>query len=220
MATVLIVLGIPLLLVSSAVRSVTMNESFYLHEFARYGVGQVTGFSEAELSQVAQAFIQYFSSGDQTLNAQVSRSQGTIVLFNEREIAHMQDVQSIMQVVFRAGWLALVLLLLGGGAVALFDRGAALSTLILAAGVGGGITAILIGLLALGSFVDFGRLFLLFHSLSFANDLWLLDPSRDRLIQLFPQGFFFDAAIQIGLRSGGIGALMALVSFIGLRVLP
>jgi uncharacterized membrane protein len=33
--------------------------------------------------------------------------------------------------------------------------------------------------------------------MSFSNDLWLLDPSKDYLIMMFPQGFFFDAAVFI-----------------------
>ena len=62
LATVIVALAIPVLLTSSAVRSVTLNESFYAREFAMYGVGQVTGFSDEELAQVARIFISYFQS--------------------------------------------------------------------------------------------------------------------------------------------------------------
>ncbi len=37
-----------------------------------------------------------------------------------------------------------------------------------------------------------------FHLLSFTNDLWQLDPRRDYLIMMYPQGFFRDATIAIG----------------------
>jgi len=30
---------------------------------------------------------------------------------------------------------------------------------------------------------------------SFSNDLWILDPSKDYLIMMFPQEFFNDAAL-------------------------
>ena len=33
--------------------------------------------------------------------------------------------------------------------------------------------------------------------ISFANDLWLLDPRTHYLIQMFPQNFFLDATIMI-----------------------
>ena len=47
--------------------------------------------------------------------------------------------------------------------------------------------------------INFGWLFTQFHFLSFANDLWLLDPYNDYLLIMFPQRFFFEAAMFIGL---------------------
>jgi uncharacterized membrane protein len=32
---------------------------------------------------------------------------------------------------------------------------------------------------------------------SFSNNLWLLDPQKDYLIMMFPEGFFNDAAISL-----------------------
>ena len=64
---------------------------------------------------------------------------------------------------------------------------------------GGGVTLGLVALVGLGSLVGFDRLFLAFHLISFSNDLWQLDPRRDYLIAMFPQGFFFDATMLIAL---------------------
>ena len=58
------------------------------------------------------------------------------------------------------------------------------------------------GLLALAGFE---AMFTIFHQISFANDLWLLDPRRDYLLMLFPLGFWFDAAMTVALRAGGGG---------------
>ena len=63
--------------------------------------------------------------------------------------------------------------------------------------LGGGATLALVVLAGLGSLVGFDRLFLVFHQLSFTNDLWKLDPRTDYLIAMFPQGFFFDATMWI-----------------------
>ena len=43
--------------------------------------------------------------------------------------------------------------------------------------------------------LNFDQLFLQFHLLSFANELWQLDPTRDYLIMLFPRSFWYDAAV-------------------------
>jgi integral membrane protein (TIGR01906 family) len=56
---------------------------------------------------------------------------------------------------------------------------------------------------------DFDQLFLQFHFLAFTNQLWLLDPARDYLIMLFPEGFWFDAALLMGKIIAGVaGALL------------
>jgi integral membrane protein (TIGR01906 family) len=61
-----------------------------------------------------------------------------------------------------------------------------------------------VGLLAL---VGFETLFTLFHHISFANDLWQLDPRRDYLIMMFPLGFWFDATMRVAATAVG-GALL------------
>jgi integral membrane protein (TIGR01906 family) len=46
--------------------------------------------------------------------------------------------------------------------------------------------------------LDFDRAFTVFHMLFFPNDLWILDPSVDLLINMVPLGFFIDISIFIG----------------------
>jgi len=60
-------------------------------------------------------------------------------------------------------------------------------------------TSVFLVVFGLTAAIDFGWLFTQFHFLSFANDLWLLDPSSDFLIIMFPQRFFFEATLFIGL---------------------
>ena len=45
--------------------------------------------------------------------------------------------------------------------------------------------------------VDFDSLFVLFHHIAFTNDLWLLDPRTDLMIQLMPTPFFIEYAAVI-----------------------
>lgn len=55
----------------------------------------------------------------------------------------------------------------------------------------------LASLLAPGSGQIFDRIFILFHETLFDNDLWLLDPVTDDLINILPEGFFADTALRI-----------------------
>lgn len=54
------------------------------------------------------------------------------------------------------------------------------------------------GLTALIVSGNFDRYFVVFHHLFFDNDLWILDPAKDNLINLLPEGFFSDTALRIG----------------------
>jgi integral membrane protein (TIGR01906 family) len=57
------------------------------------------------------------------------------------------------------------------------------------------ITLGLMIILALWALFGFERFFILFHLISFSNQYWMLNPATDYLIRLFPEGFFYDAAL-------------------------
>lgn len=38
---------------------------------------------------------------------------------------------------------------------------------------------------------DFTKYFIMFHHIFFSNDLWILDPSTDMLINIVPEGFLW-----------------------------
>ena len=109
----------------------------------------------------------------------------------------MRDVKGLVKGVYRVSEIsALYLLLFIAGGFALRRR-AFLPTLGRLLRWSGGIILGLVLLVGLGSLVGFDRLFLAFHLISFSNDLWQLDPRRDYLIAMFPQGFFLDATLLI-----------------------
>ena len=49
---------------------------------------------------------------------------------------------------------------------------------------------------------DFSMYFIVFHHIFFNNDLWMLDPSTDLLINIVPEPFFMDTAARIGITYG------------------
>ena len=83
--------------------------------------------------------------------------------------------------------------------------------------MGGGVTVGLIVLFGLFALTGFDSLFTTFHRISFANNLWQLDPRRDYLLMLFPLGFWFDATVSVALRAIA-GALIFMAAGSGLLV--
>ena len=73
---------------------------------------------------------------------------------------------------------------------------------------GSSLTLALMLALGLGTLFGFDRLFWQFHELFFANDFWLLDPASDCLIMLFPDGFFYDAALFCAIGSAGMAVIL------------
>jgi len=198
---------------------VALGQGFYLDEFAKYRVGAVTGLSQPELQQVAMGFIQYFQASPQRMDQAVSLPERGGPLFNEREITHMVDVQLLVHRIFDAWTVALIALVVSALVIVLSHPPTGGPALVRAGAVGGALAVVIIGIAAVGSVADFSALFTRFHFLSFSNDLWMLDPSRDRLIQLFPLGFFFDAALRIALQTVALGAVVVAASLGALRLM-
>jgi len=131
------------------------------------------------------------------MNLQLARGGSLQPVFNERELLHMEDVQGLIRGIFRIQELALGYLVLYFVIGLAVQRRAFLPLAGRVLALGGGLAVALFVALGALALVDFSELFLQFHLVSFANDLWLLDPERDYLIRLFPQGFFQDAALRI-----------------------
>ena len=118
-------------------------------------------------------------------------------LFNEREVAHMRDVKGLVKGVYLTAMVsALFVLGVAGAGFALYSRpfSASLARLVL---WGSGITIGFVLVVGLLSLLGFDQLFLVFHQLSFSNNLWQLDPYQDYLIVMFPQGFWFDTSVEL-----------------------
>ena len=59
------------------------------------------------------------------------------------------------------------------------------------------------------------QIFLIFHQISFTNDLWILNPETDFLLIMFPESFFRDVAIMIVV----LAILINLLLFLSIRKL-
>jgi integral membrane protein (TIGR01906 family) len=211
---VLFVLCVPLCLVANNVRWVTLDPSTYERGYEKYDAGGRTGLDAEQLRAVTRAFTEYFEGPPGELNPVVNLGGQTRPLFNEREVSHMEDVQQLMQLVFRLGWIA-ALYLVGFTVVTLVVyQLAALPLLGRLLLWGAGLSfALLISVAAL-SLVDFGTLFLRFHQVSFRNDLWMLDPRRDYLLMLFPQGFWLDVTLRIAALTAGEAFLLGMAGWL------
>jgi integral membrane protein (TIGR01906 family) len=206
---------IPLLLVLTNVRVAASWERVYDYAFGQYEVVDVTGIERPELDRSAREIITYFESSepDELLDIRVQRGDEEIALFNQREILHMADVRDLFRLVYRIHEFALVYVVAYVAAVYLWSRERSMRRLARQAITAGIATVAVLSLAAVGVVLGFDAIFEQFHLLSFSNDFWQLDPRTDRLVQMFPMGFWFDVTLAVGVLSviqGGAVALAGL----------
>jgi integral membrane protein (TIGR01906 family) len=188
------ILCLPVLLLTASIACTLNSAWLFRYGFDKYDVGSTTGLADSELEKVAIGLISYFNSGEEYIDLTVTKNGKPFVLFNEREIIHLKDVKGLVWLDYKV-LLGTLVYVLGYGMVSLFWRRRKYWRR-LAWGVVGGssLTLILMLALGLGILFNFDQLFLQFHLLSFANELWQLNPTSDYLIMLVPQGFQYDVA--------------------------
>ncbi len=200
---------VPLFLIAFNARWVINFPPLYSYGFDRYGVSDYTGIERDELIAAGKRIRDYFSDGSELLTIPATvRGVRVRNLYNEREVLHMRDVKGLVRGVYRASEISGLLIALIA-AVGFAERGRAFAPVLARLlAWGGGATLALAVAVGIGAVLGFDRLFLAFHLISFSNDLWMLDPRRDYLIAMFPQGFFFDATMLIALSVVAQAALL------------
>lgn len=198
---VILILCLPVLLLTASIGWAVNSSWLYEYGFDRYSISQKTGLDQSELEKAASGLIRYFNSGEETISLAVTKDDKSFELFNQRETAHLRDVKGLIRLNYRV-MLGTLIYVLGYAAIALFRR--KYRRLSWAVVGGSGLTLGLILVLGVGMVFNFEQLFWQFHIISFTNELWLLDPTRDYLIMLFPSGFWFDAALFCVLATAGM----------------
>ena len=83
---------------------------------------------------------------------------------------------------------------------------------------GGLLTIAVVGSLAIVAVSGFDKALEQFHHIAFSNNLWQLDPATDHLIQMFPEGFWFDVTMFLGILTLAEAGLIAAASTLHLTM--
>ena len=198
LAAALFVVAVPIFLIATNVRWVVNAPVLYSYGFDKYDIPLWTSIERSELLRAARQIRDYFNNDEEFITISIVRG-GVLLenLYNRREVLHMRDVKRLVRGTYNIQVIAGVYLAAFASIGLILGRRRFARRLTRYAGIGGSVTLGLVVTVGLASIAGFDRLFLAFHLVSFSNDLWQLDPSRDYLIAMFPQGFFFDATMWI-----------------------
>lgn len=206
---ILITLLIPVLLALGSVR-LLVTDRYLAFEYGKTSFpADPFGFDQSQRLEYASTNFRYVRE-NQPVEVLASQQLGAQPLYNARELNHMQDVQSVYQVAMWVWRSALVLSLLA--VLALVWQAESRPALFAALRAGGLLAVGLISAVGALAIIAWRVWFVAFHQVFFAPGTWTFTAS-DTLIRLFPEKFWFDAALTISGLSLAGGLLLALVGW-------
>ena len=182
------------ILISSVDIAVYGDMRYFQKEYRKYDVIKNVNMEEKELLFVTEEMMSYLKGKRDNLNIEAVIDGEQQEFFNEKEIAHMKDVR----VLFWGGqWLRRigVIICIINVIFLLFQSKIEFLLKCLRNGLISFIDfmAILVGIIT----TNFTKYFVIFHKIFFSNNLWILNPETDRLINIVPEPFFIDTSIRI-----------------------
>ena len=191
-----------IILLITSIEAVTYwTPGYYEKEYAKYGVLNDVHMEMDDLLDVTDEMMAYLRGSREDLHVPTIVDGQPREFFNDREIAHMEDLRGRF---------------LGGLALRRISLGLIVACVILLLLLKADIRRVLPKMICIGSALffavlavlagiistDFNQYFIMFHHIFFNNDLWMLNPDTDLLINIVPEPFFMDTAARIAMTYG------------------
>lgn len=218
LATALFIVAIPVALIGTNVRFLANEQRIYTYSIDHYNAPARTGIAHDELIQATHELRGYFNSNTQYVSIQVMQGTREISLFNDREVLHLKDVKGVFRFVNHLQEVALVYIMAYVVGVFIWARERPLRKLAIQTLSGSLLTIGIIASLGLVALSGFDQAFEQFHRIAFSNSLWELNPATDHLIQMFPDGFWYDITMFLGILTLVEAAVIGIASTLHLTL--
>ncbi len=179
MRKVILTILIPITLILLFTLSIAFSKNYFMSEFARLRPEIELNIDPKFIRYAAKVIPEYLMGKRDNLEI-----PGFKNFFNEKEILHMEDVKNIFKYIV---YISIIFSIL----IFILIKKEDLPYIFL-------YSLIPIGIFILTVFIfSFDKSFTIFHEIFFKNELWLLDPEKDRLIVLMPIEFFIRSFTRI-----------------------
>ncbi|MEY8321258.1 TIGR01906 family membrane protein [Lachnospiraceae bacterium 46-61] len=206
---------IAVILISSVDIAIYGNIGYFQKEYQKYNVLKNINMNEKDLLYVTEEMMSYLKGNRNDLHIKTTIDNKQQEFFNQKEIAHMEDVK----VLFLNGILIRkigVVICIAAIIFLTFQNKKRFLLLSLKKGMISFI--VMIGILSAIISTNFTKYFIIFHKIFFSNNLWILNPDTDRLINIVPEPFFIDTAIRIAAIFGGMIVCVYIICSILLKL--
>lgn len=198
------------LLISSFEIVAYSDMTYYQSEYEKYNVAEALNMEMEDIMYVTEEMMDFLRGDRETLVVETTVNGVEQEFFNETEISHMVDVQKLFIGGLRTRTLAvgvvvgllLILVLTKQKWKYVLPRAFQYTM----AGF-----AVVVGIIGYLFATDFYKYFEIFHKIFFEGDTWIFDPSTSLMINMLPEGLFYDMTLRIVVVF--LGAMI--MSFIG-----
>lgn len=191
----LLCFGLFLLPSATLLDATVMDASFYQQAQQKYQVSQTVKMSDYDLSQAMDTLLAYLKNDQDHLELRLKVNFQEREIFNQREKDHMVDVKVLYQALHNTViWGTIVWLLLF---VIWYFKDRNWYHLLRSYNRISLAVILFVGIIVVFAATNFNAFWTMFHQLLFRNDLWLLNPNTDLLINFVPEPLFYDLVFKI-----------------------
>lgn len=191
--SIVFVISLIITLLFVDVEMATFDIEFYENKFEEYSIYDKTQIEKKDLIIVTREMLDYMKGNRKNLIIEAKVNGKEEIVFGERERKHMVDVKDLFEKGFMIRNLSLILFIISLFLVIKFYK-KTLYKLLISASI---LPLIIMSIFGIAISIDFNKYFTIFHEILFTNDLWLLNPKTDILIQMLPLDFFYSISIRI-----------------------
>ncbi|MBD3163870.1 TIGR01906 family membrane protein [Candidatus Woesearchaeota archaeon] len=157
------------------------SRTFYISEFEKYRINEK--YPDTDMGSYSTEVLCYLRGKNKFMPYEIP--------LNSKELSHMHDVKTLFSSYFLSfrAILALTIIITSY----LLYKKADFSKILVYAGISSLISSVI---LLLFFSISFNMSFTLFHKLFFEENSWVFHP-EDSIVNIYPSGLFFDAAVRI-----------------------
>lgn len=186
-------LSLIIVLILTTVQIITFDINYFESKFNEYNIYEKTGIKRDNLLNITEKMLDYLKGEKDNLIIKETIKGEKQIVFGKRERLHMDDVKKLFINGFFIRNISFFVLIISFFLLYKYYK-KYLVKLFMYAPIISIIFLMMFGILITS---NFNRYFTLFHEILFTNDLWLLDPRTDILIQMLPLNFFYSISLKI-----------------------
>ena len=171
--------------------------NFYNKAQAKYDVAKSMNLDDEDVTNATIVALLYTKGLSNDLTYMINENNQEVDLYSSQDKEHMIDVQNLYGAMYKtlvfsgiSLFIAIIILLIRRKQINTFTLTLILNKVSI-------YTLLFTAIIALFAFVNFEQFWVFFHKVFFRNDLWLMNPYQDALVNLFPEGLFMDLVYRI-----------------------